>query len=64
MSPGPILLVASQAFSAKSYRADEYFRMILDILSLDVSQCTSAVGSLSQAAEADESCKVWGYFPL
>jgi len=57
MSPGSILLMASQAFSAKSHKADEYIRMISDTLSLAVSQCISAAGSLFQAAHQKELMK-------
>jgi len=57
MSPGSILLMASQAFSAKSHKADEYIRMISDTLSLAVAQCISAAGCLFQPAHQKELMK-------
>jgi len=57
MSPGSILLMASQAFSNKSHKADEYIRMISDTLSLAVSQCISAAGSLFQSNHQKELMK-------
>ena len=46
MSPGSILLLASQALANKSHKADEYIRMIQDRLTVAVAQCISAAGSL------------------
>jgi len=48
MSPGSILLMASQAFNEKSHKADDYIRMIEARLDQAVSQCISAAGALFQ----------------
>ena len=46
MSPAAILLMASEALANKSHKADEFIRMIQDRLTVAVSQCISAAGSL------------------
>nr|ALS04225.1 vacuolar protein sorting-associated protein 16-like protein [Acartia pacifica] len=50
MSPGSILLMASQAYNEKSHKADDYIRMIGARLDQAVSQCISAAGALFQPA--------------
>ena len=48
ISPGSLLLLASQHFNDKSHRADEYVRMIGSNLDQAVAQCVSAAGALFQ----------------
>ena len=48
MEPGAILLMASQAYAAKSHKADEYIRMIGADIEVAVLQCISAAGELFQ----------------
>ena len=48
VAPGSILLMASQAFQAKSHKADEYIRMIAGQLVRAVQQCVTAAGNLFQ----------------
>ena len=65
MSPGSIVLMASQAFSAKSHKADEYIRMISETLPGSVPVylcCWFSVPALAPEG-VDESCKVWSDFP-
>jgi len=50
MTPGAILLMASQAFNTKSHKADDYVRMIQARLDQAVSQCIAAAGFLFQPA--------------
>ncbi|XP_023326390.1 vacuolar protein sorting-associated protein 16 homolog [Eurytemora carolleeae] len=54
MTPGSILLMASQAFSSKSHKADDYIRMIQARLDQAVSQCISAAGSMFQPSHQKE----------
>jgi hypothetical protein len=46
MEPGAILLMASQAYQAKSHKADEYIRMIEADIERAVGQCVQAAGAL------------------
>lgn len=57
MSPGAILLMASQAFTAKSHKADEYIRMISGKVDRAVSQCVAAAGALFQSPHQKELMK-------
>ena len=54
MEPGAILLMASQAYAAKSHKADEYIRMIGADIELAVLQCISAAGELFQPQHQKE----------
>jgi len=47
-SAGAILLSASRELAAKSYKADEYIRLIMDKLPVAISQCIQAAGALFQ----------------
>jgi len=47
-SAGAILLSASRELAAKSYKADEYIRLIMDRLPVAISQCIRAAGALFQ----------------
>jgi len=46
MEPGAILLMASQAYQAKSHKADEYIRMIEADIDKAVAQCVASAGAL------------------
>ena len=54
MEPGAILLMASQAYQAKSHKADEYIRMIETRIERAVGQCVSAAGALFQSSHQKE----------
>ena len=54
MEPGAILLMASQAYQAKSHKADEYIRMIETQIERAVAQCVSAAGALFQSSHQKE----------
>jgi len=54
MEPGAILLMASQAYQAKSHRADQYIRMISASIDVAVAQCVSAAGALFQSQHQKE----------
>jgi len=50
MEPGAILLMASQAYQAKSHKADEYLRMVEARMERAVDQCVAAAGALFQSS--------------